>query len=108
MVIDSCVHATLHSNCHHQIIYAKFDPKIIYPPLYDRKVWHYIKTATDVFDWESAFNGYHANDQVSVFNSKTLNIVLHFMPNETIGCDNKDPPWINSFIKNLIRAKDNF
>ena len=28
MVIDSNVHASLHSNCHHQIIYAKFDLKI--------------------------------------------------------------------------------
>ena len=23
-------------------------------------------------------------------------------------CDDRDPPWMNSFIKNLIRAKDNF
>ena len=32
MVIDSGVHASLHANCHHQIIYAKFDLKISYPP----------------------------------------------------------------------------
>ena len=31
IVIDSGVHASLHSNCHHQIIYAKFDLKIFYP-----------------------------------------------------------------------------
>ena len=29
VVIDSGVYASLHSNCHHQIIYAKFDLKII-------------------------------------------------------------------------------
>ena len=34
MVIDSSVHASLHSNCHLQIIYAKFDLKTIYPPPY--------------------------------------------------------------------------
>ena len=48
------------------------------------------------------------NDQVSVFDSKILNIVSNFIPNETIPCDDRDPPWMNSFIKNLIRAKDNF
>ena len=38
MVIDSGVHASLHSNCHQQIIYAKLDLKIIYPPTYERTV----------------------------------------------------------------------
>ena len=49
-----------------------------------------------------------ANDQVSVFNSTILNIISNFIPNETITCDDRDPPWMNSFIKNLIYAKDNF
>ena len=115
MVIDSGVHASLHANCHHQIIYAKFDLKIIYPPPYERTVWHFkhansdhIKRAIDIFDWESALNYIDANDQVSVFNSTILNIISNFIPNETITCDDRDPPWMNSFIKNLIRAKDNF
>ena len=30
--IDSGVHASLHLNCHHQIIYAKFNLKIFCPP----------------------------------------------------------------------------
>ena len=115
MVIDSGVHASLYSNCHHQIIYAKFDLKIFYPPPYMRTVWQFkhansdhIKRAIDVFDWESALNYIDANDQVSVFNSIILNIVSNSIPNETITCDDCDPPWMNSFIKNLIRAKDNF
>ena len=115
MVIDSGVHASLHSNCHHQFIYAKFDLKIFYPPPYERTVWHFkhansdhIKREIDIFDWESALNYIDANDQVSVFNSIILNIVSNFIPNETITCDDRDPPWMNSFIKNLIRAKDNF
>ena len=37
-----------------------------------------------------------------------MNIVSNFIPNETITCDDRDPPWMNSFIKSLIRAKDNF
>ena len=67
-----------------------------------------MKRATDIFDWESAVNYIDANDQVSVFNSTILSIVSNFIPNETITCDDRDPPWMNSFIKNLIRAKDNF
>ena len=115
MVIDSGVHASLHANCHHQIIYAKFDLNIIYPPPYERTVWHFkhansdhIKRAIGIFDWESALNYIDANDQVSVFNSTILNIISNFIPSETITCDDRDHPWMNSFIKNLIRAKDNF
>ena len=115
MVIDSGVHASLHANCHHQIMYAKFDLKIIYPPPYERTVWHFkhansdhIKRAIDIFDWESALNHIDANDPVSLFNSTILNIISNFIPNETITCDHRDLPWMNSFIKNLIHAKYNF
>ena len=31
---DSGIHPSLHSNCHHQIIYAIFDLKVFYPPPY--------------------------------------------------------------------------
>ena len=61
MVIDSGVHGSLHSNCHHQVIYLKFDLKIFYPPPNEKKVWHFkhaksdhIKRAIDIFDWESS------------------------------------------------------
>ena len=91
MVIDSGVHASLHSNCHHQIIYERFDLKIIYPPLHERTVWHFkhansdhIKRAIDIFDWESTLNYVDANNQVSVFDSTILNIASNFIPTETI------------------------
>ena len=99
MVIDSGGHASLHTNCHHQIIYAKFHLKIIYPPPYERTVWRFkhansdhIKGAIDIFDWESALNYIDFNDQVSVFNSTILSIISNFVPNETITCDDRDPP----------------
>ena len=105
MVIDSSVQASLHQNCHHQIISAKFDLKIFYPPPYERTLWYFkhaisdhIKRAIDIFDWESTLNYIDANDQVSVFNSKILNFVTNFIPNETITCNDRDPPWMNSFI----------
>ena len=59
----------------------------------------HIKRAIDIFDWESALNYIDANDQVSVFNSTIVNIVSKFIPNQATACDDRDPPWINSFIK---------
>ena len=111
MAIDSGVHASLHSTCHHEIIYVKFDLKIVHPPPYERTVWHFkhansdhMKRAIDIFDGETALNYIDANDQISVFNSTILNIVSNFISNGTITCDDRDPPWMNGFIKKLIRT----
>ena len=41
MVLNSGVYSSLHANCHHQTIFAKFDLKVYYPPPYEREVWHY-------------------------------------------------------------------
>ena len=35
LVVDSGVHPSLHPNCHHQIVYAKFNLKIHFPPPYE-------------------------------------------------------------------------
>ena len=37
-IMDSGVHASLQTNCHHQIVCAKLNLKIEYPPLYERLV----------------------------------------------------------------------
>ena len=34
-----------------------------------------------------------------------LNILNNYIPNETIICDDKDPPWFNSRFKSLIENK---
>ena len=41
LIIDSGFHSSLHPNCNHQIVYAKFNLEIIYPLHYLREVWHY-------------------------------------------------------------------
>ena len=38
LITDSGIHPSLHSNCHHQIIYGKFNLKIFYPPPYERHI----------------------------------------------------------------------
>ena len=47
---DSGIHPTLYPNCHHQIIYAKFNLKIEYPPSYTRKIWDYKRAETDLIN----------------------------------------------------------
>ena len=41
LVVNSGVLPSLHPNCHHQIIYCKFNLMIKYPPAYERFVWDY-------------------------------------------------------------------
>ena len=47
IVMESVVYSSLHSNCHHQVIYARFNLNIYYspphPPPYEREIWHYKK-----------------------------------------------------------------
>ena len=45
---DLGIHPSLHSNCHHQIIYGKFNLKIFYPPPYERHLWDYKHANTDM------------------------------------------------------------
>ena len=40
LITDLGVHLSIHSNCHYQIIYGKFNFKIFYPPQYGRHIWH--------------------------------------------------------------------
>ena len=105
LIMHSGVHPSLHPNCHHQIVFAKFNLTIFYPPPYKRLVWHYqqantdlIKRAVELFDWEKSFN-LEMNKQVSVFNETIRNIFENFIPHETITCNEKNPPFMNKQIK---------
>ena len=106
------VHASLHSNCHHQVIYAKFDLKIFYSTPCERTVCHFsransdhIKKAISLFDWEFSLNNIDINEQVSIFNKRIMNIMSNCVPNELITCDDRDPPWMNRYIKISLLQK---
>ena len=112
IVVESGVHASLHPNCH-QIIFAKFNLKIYYPPPSLRGVWHYkeansdlIKRAICNFNWGKAFLNTNINQKVLLFNKTIVNILSNYILHETIICDNKDSPWLNSLIKLLIEKKE--
>ena len=112
MVLESGVHHSLHQNCHHQIIFAKFNLKVYYPPPYERTIFHYsqanvdhIQQAINLFDWENVFLNTDVNAQVFIFSNTVLNILNNYIPHETKICDDRDPPWMTTKIKELISQK---
>ena len=103
----------MHPNCHHQIVFSNFNLKIHYPPPYERLIWKYEKANADLikraikdFDWENKLSLIDINDQVVLFNETIVNIMSNFIPNETITFDDRDPPWLNKNIKNMINYKN--
>ena len=115
LITDSGIHPSLHSNCHHQIIYGKFNLKIFYPPPYERHIWHYKHANTDMiskaiqgFDWDKAFLDKSAEEKASILTKTLLNIMSNFIPNEIVTTDDRDSPWINNKIKSLIKNKTEY
>ena len=113
LVMESGIHSSFHSNCHHQIVFAKFNLSIFYPPPYERTVWYYerahtelIRRAIDRFDWVRALFNVNVDEKVYLFTKTLINIIEIFIPHETIICDDRDPPWINKEIKNLMLEKN--
>ena len=112
--MDSGVHASIHPNCHHQIVYAKLNLKIEYlPPLYEWFVWEYknsntqlLNRTTETFNCEKLRENKNVNEQLYLFNKTTLNIFHNFIPNKNIICNDKDHPWFNNQIKTLIEKKN--
>ena len=112
---DRGVHASLHTNCLHQIVYAKLNLKIEYPPLYERLVWDYNKTntqllnrTTDTFNWEKLLENKNVNDQVYLFIKTMLNIFHNFIPNKNIICNDIDSPpllGLTTKLKDWLKRK---
>ena len=96
MVVNSGVHSPLHADCHHQIVFAKFD--LYYPPPFEREVWQYqkadvilIRRTIYEFSWKRALSNLNVDEEVTVFNKTILNILNKIIPHETIVSDDKDP-----------------
>ena len=113
MIISSGVLPSLHPNCHHQIIYANINFKTIFPPPYERLLWHYeraekdsIRHSIDTVDWERIFHNKHVNLQVEIFNEYLMNIFKNYIPNEIIEINDKEPAWITKAIKSKMNRKN--
>ena len=112
LFVESVVHPSLDNNCQHQIIYGKLNISLPNAPPCNRSVREYekanipsIRTAVSALNWESIFQGLKADEMVDVFRDTTLKILSSFIPNRTIKCDDRDPPWITSQLKAAIKRK---
>ena len=83
LAVDSGVHPTLHGNCHHQIIFSKFNLIVEYPPPYEQLVWGYKKANTDSIqkalkktNWRFLFPNKSVHRQVKILNNTLMNFFL--------------------------------
>ena len=96
-----------------KIVFARINLRVVFSPPYERDIWHfkkanvdYIRKAINGFLWEKSFQNMTVNDMVHLFNRSIKNILYNFILQETIPCDDRDPPWINSSIRHLIQDKN--
>ena len=108
IIMHSGIHSSLRPDCHHQIVFAKFNLTIFYPPPYKQLVRHYqqpntdlIKRAIELLGWGKSLSNLNMNKQVSVFNETNMHIFENFILLETISCNDKDSPWVNKKLKHL-------
>ena len=93
----------------HQVVFGKLNFNVPCPPPYKRKVWDFnlahsqaIKFKIVNTPWEYLFSNKSLDDMVNIFSSTFLNIINSNVPSKVITCDDKDAPWVNSTIKNLM------
>ena len=104
IVMHSGVHLSLHWNCYHQIVFAKFSLTIFYLPPYKQLAWHYqqantdlIKWAIELFDWEKSLSNLDViwlwTSLKILFRTKQSPVVTKILPG-----------WINK-LKHLLGKK---
>ena len=113
LVMSSSIHSSLHQNCYHQIVFAKFNHKVHYPPPYECELWHFKEANTDHmkrvingFSWKRPLPNLDINDKVYLFSKTIKNILSNVIPHETFTFHDRDPPWINNQVKHLINEKN--
>ena len=105
MSVKSGVHASLHPNCHHQIVHSSFNLNIYY--LFIKKAdANIIRKALDSVNWERLFDSKNINEQVIALNETILDVFRNYVPNKYITIDDKDPVWMNGNIKSKIKTKN--
>ena len=99
LVMESAVHSPLYENCHHQLVYDKFNLNVWYPPPYEREIWHYqyanidqIKRAVEQYPRRKSVRNLCINEMVYLFNKTIKNILSNYIPHEKITCDDRGPP----------------
>ena len=100
-VTESGVHPPLHTNCHHQIKFAKPNLRVEYPPLYERLIWDYknadiqsINRVIYIFYLGNSFKRKNVNEKVHFLNNPEN--FFNYISNKVILCNDKDPLWLNN------------
>ena len=113
LVIQSGVHSSLHPHCHHQIVFAKINLKIVIQHFMNvkfgtmkRRILTLFVDQFYQFPWDNRFSNIDVNQKVNLFNQAIKNILCNFIPHQTFTYDDRDPPWINSKIKSLIQEEN--
>ena len=77
--MESVVHSSLHPNCHHQIVFTKFNLKV-----FERKIWHYSKANTDLthrsiseLSWKNRYSNTDANQINETITNIPPNFITH-------------------------------
>ena len=104
LVTDCGIQTSLYPNCHHQITYCKLNLKINCD--YKKVNNVCMKEALRTVNWDALFHFKNVHEQVNVFNDVVINIFSNFVPNKIIETDDRDPFWMNDFIKNKIKEKN--
>ena len=73
-VTESGVHPPLHTNCHHQIKFAKPNLRVEYPPLYERLIWDY-KNA-DIQSINRVINTWVIPSKVNMLMNKSTSVTI--------------------------------
>ena len=76
-------------------------------------VWDYKKAnmesterSIELVNWETLFPNKTVHKQVSIFNETLMNIFSSFIPNKYVTFDDRDPAWMNDFVKTKIKFKN--
>ena len=64
-------------------VFARFNLKVVFPPPYEREVWHFkkanidhVRKAINGFQWEKSFQNTNVNHMVHLFNRTVKNIYV--------------------------------
>ena len=60
----------------------------------------------NLFDWKNTFLNANVDAQVFIFSNTVLNILNNYISHEPKICDDRDPPWLTTKIKELISQKN--
>ena len=92
--------------------FAKLNLKVIYPPVYERRIWDFSKADTNSIQqaiskikWQSSFLNLNVNERVEMLTTTIMNVCSNYIPNKVIKVRDKDAPWMNPEIKHLILDK---